>query len=213
MRLLRTSRTPTWSFASWLGLKALRSPSRGATFILLTAGLLFSLCVLSSRWMLVKVVQDSDEDRLSVLTNIVRTGMERTFTGASARAAMIASFPGVAEALAGGKRDQLMGLISAEEARAQLGKMWLPRVDVGNLVDARGLDESPISSTIPESELRAVEKELARHIGPLAKVLVKRMAAEAANIEQLAKKLAGHITDPSDQRAFLHAVRQLGGKS
>lgn len=57
--------------------------------------------------------------------------------------------------------------------------------------------------------LAALERQLAQHIGPLAKHLVKRAAAHAPSGEALIERLAGEIDSPTEQRAFITACRQL----
>jgi eukaryotic-like serine/threonine-protein kinase len=62
----------------------------------------------------------------------------------------------------------------------------------------------PLTPTvIPQAELDRAEKELVRYLGPIARVLVRRKAAEARSAKQLWELLAAHI-DQADQRsAFL----------
>jgi serine/threonine protein kinase len=59
----------------------------------------------------------------------------------------------------------------------------------------------------PEEDLHFVEVQLARHIGPLARVLVKKAAKSAANLVALGAALADHIPDEEGRRAFRTAVR------
>ena len=58
-----------------------------------------------------------------------------------------------------------------------------------------------------EEDLHFVEVELARHIGPLSRVLVKKSAKTAANLVALAAALADHIPDEKGRREFRAAVR------
>jgi serine/threonine protein kinase len=69
---------------------------------------------------------------------------------------------------------------------------------------------APPSSAAPdfrEEDLHFVEVELARHIGPLARVLVKRAAKSAANLVALGNALADNIPDEEGRRAFRALVR------
>ena len=58
-----------------------------------------------------------------------------------------------------------------------------------------------------EEDLRFVEAELARRIGPLARVLVKKAAKTAANLNALATALVENIPDEEDRRSFRSAIR------
>jgi len=58
-----------------------------------------------------------------------------------------------------------------------------------------------------EEDLHFVEVELARRIGPLAKVLVKRAAKSAPNLVALGAALADNIPDEEERREFRAAVR------
>ncbi|MFI5014483.1 MAG: toll/interleukin-1 receptor domain-containing protein [Hyphomicrobiales bacterium] len=65
----------------------------------------------------------------------------------------------------------------------------------------------PSAVTIGSEEREAVRALLARHVGPIAKLLVERDAADAMTREQLCEKLALHIRNPADRAAFLRMVR------
>ncbi|MFI4998050.1 MAG: toll/interleukin-1 receptor domain-containing protein [Hyphomicrobiales bacterium] len=56
-------------------------------------------------------------------------------------------------------------------------------------------------------EREAIRAQLARHVGPIAKLLVVRDAADATSRDELCQKLALHIRDPADRAAFLRRVR------
>lgn len=56
--------------------------------------------------------------------------------------------------------------------------------------------------------LAEAEQSLARHLGPLASVLVRRAAKECHDLPTLYAKLAEQVTNPSAQKAFMdHAAR------
>jgi serine/threonine-protein kinase len=59
------------------------------------------------------------------------------------------------------------------------------------------------ASAIPPDACERIARELGRHLGPIAPVLVRRAAASAGSVEQLRAALAAHITDDHDRRAFL----------
>jgi hypothetical protein len=58
-------------------------------------------------------------------------------------------------------------------------------------------------------EFETIRALLARHIGPIAKILVQKAAAEACTQDDLCERLASHVTTPSDRAAFLEAVTRL----
>lgn len=63
-------------------------------------------------------------------------------------------------------------------------------------------------------EFEAIRALLARHIGPIAKVLIEKTASEARTPAEFCDRLSERIAQPADRAAFLHAVRtQLAVKS
>jgi class 3 adenylate cyclase len=66
--------------------------------------------------------------------------------------------------------------------------------------------------TIPPSwdsvVLKAIEQCLAIHLGPLAKVLVRRAAQRTSEREELYRLLAGELSTSEEKDAFLKAVRK-----
>jgi eukaryotic-like serine/threonine-protein kinase len=50
---------------------------------------------------------------------------------------------------------------------------------------------------------------LAIHIGPVAKLLVKRAAKQASSTRDLYEQLAAHIDDPQSRQRFTAAVEEL----
>lgn len=63
----------------------------------------------------------------------------------------------------------------------------------------------PVHPFSPEL-LTAVEKALARSIGPLARVLVKRAVREASDQADLYQRLASHLPTPAEKAQFLKSV-------
>ena len=69
---------------------------------------------------------------------------------------------------------------------------------------------TPTAPSVPafrEEDLHFVEVELAKHIGPLARVLVKKAAKSATSLVGLASALAEQISDEEERRSFRNAVR------
>ncbi|HKD52778.1 MAG TPA: toll/interleukin-1 receptor domain-containing protein [Steroidobacteraceae bacterium] len=56
--------------------------------------------------------------------------------------------------------------------------------------------------------LRRLEAELARYIGPVARLLVQRAALRAASVDALIAQLGAEIDSESERRLFLDAIRQ-----
>jgi hypothetical protein len=65
------------------------------------------------------------------------------------------------------------------------------------------------SLVISEQDLHFVETELARHVGPLARVLVKKAAKGEGNIAHVIAKLELEIDSDEARRAFRAAVKRL----
>lgn len=60
-------------------------------------------------------------------------------------------------------------------------------------------------------ELAALERELARHIGPIARLLIQRASRRARDFADLTQQLAGELEDESARRGFIVACAQLRG--
>jgi serine/threonine protein kinase len=56
---------------------------------------------------------------------------------------------------------------------------------------------------IPPDEVELVQRDLARFLGPIAKVLVKRALGQAGSGQDLRDKLAAHIENAADRARFL----------
>jgi serine/threonine-protein kinase len=61
--------------------------------------------------------------------------------------------------------------------------------------------------TVPPSvaNIRAIESDLTRYIGPIAKILVKRELGKFQTLAKFCHVLSAHIPDERDRRAFLNA--------
>jgi serine/threonine-protein kinase len=60
----------------------------------------------------------------------------------------------------------------------------------------------PHGPTLSEEDLARVKAELARYIGPIATLLVKRAAPQAASVADLRQRLAVNLENPADRAAF-----------
>ncbi len=73
---------------------------------------------------------------------------------------------------------------------------------------SRSPDRGPVvSMRVSSSELRAVEARLAALIGPVARILVKRAAAGATDLEDLERQLAEELDSQEDRRRFVAACQ------
>jgi hypothetical protein len=58
-----------------------------------------------------------------------------------------------------------------------------------------------------EAELRAIEGELAAQVGPVARYMVRRASARAADLAELVRLLGVEIDSEADRRAFLESCQ------
>jgi eukaryotic-like serine/threonine-protein kinase len=59
---------------------------------------------------------------------------------------------------------------------------------------------------LPDEAIADIERSLSRHIGPLAKVLVRKSRGEAPTLEEFFRVLAENIPDDAEQSAFMKKV-------
>lgn len=60
----------------------------------------------------------------------------------------------------------------------------------------------------PDSEeFEAIRAMLARHVGPIAKVLMQKAATEAQSLDELCERLAANVSAPAERAKFLQAAR------
>lgn len=82
----------------------------------------------------------------------------------------------------------------------------------GTIPPSTGTTVPPRTGTEPgvpfdRALLARCEQQLAQHVGPLARVLIKRAVNDSGNVAELMQKLAQHIDDPAERRAFMKALR------
>ncbi len=63
------------------------------------------------------------------------------------------------------------------------------------------------SSPVPSEQLREVESELAKRIGPLASVLVKKAAKKHATLEAVVESVAAEIEDEAERAVFTKRLK------
>jgi serine/threonine protein kinase len=67
---------------------------------------------------------------------------------------------------------------------------------------------APALSLTPEA-LAEIESSLSRHVGPLARVLIKQSQGEATSIEDFFRALADNIPDEEEQAAFMKKIAKV----
>jgi eukaryotic-like serine/threonine-protein kinase len=65
---------------------------------------------------------------------------------------------------------------------------------------------------VPPEILAELERSLSRHIGPLARMLVKQGQGEAADMDELCKLLAENIPAPAERAEFMAKMATLKKK-
>ena len=65
------------------------------------------------------------------------------------------------------------------------------------------LNRSSPGAVLSEAEIEKVQQDLARYLGPIAKVLVRRAAANAASTTALREAVAQHLELPDERSTFL----------
>lgn len=118
-------------------------------------------------------------------------------------AALAESLPDPAE------RSQFLG-----EARRLAGALWgakvpLAAAGVPAAAPQGRTSGSSASWRVPAGEVDRAQRVLAAYVGPVARVLVRRAAAEAGTVDDLWDALAKHI-DRADERARFLAERRRG---
>jgi serine/threonine protein kinase len=74
------------------------------------------------------------------------------------------------------------------------------------------VEKMPVLAIAPDV-LAQIESSLSRHMGPLAKVLIRKSQAETTDFDVFFHMLADQIPDAEEQRAFLKKVGELKPKS
>ena len=73
-------------------------------------------------------------------------------------------------------------------------------------VDANGFSSSQWSDDL----LQSLEHSLARFVGPMAKLLVRKNSRSAANLDQLMANLTRHIPNEDERSQFMQSVEKSG---
>jgi serine/threonine-protein kinase len=129
----------------------------------------------------------------------------------------------VAKALAK-KRDERF--VNAHDFQLALGHAMQARSVEATITSARTLPLSEAEGAEATRSMRTVhkleltpeviaelERSLSRHIGPLAKVLVKRGQSEAASMDDFCKILADNVPTPAERAEFLAKMSAIRNKA
>ncbi len=80
-------------------------------------------------------------------------------------------------------------------------------------VDATRIDPSGAwamrrapAMALPEEAIAEIERSLSRHVGPLAKVLIRKSRGEAPTLDEFFRALADHIPEGDEQKVFMKKV-------
>ncbi|HEY1986362.1 MAG TPA: toll/interleukin-1 receptor domain-containing protein [Terracidiphilus sp.] len=74
-------------------------------------------------------------------------------------------------------------------------------------VSGRKVETESAPVSFDGAEIERVTRELARHLGPIANVMVKRIAQRSTSMTELCAALSREIASDSDRAAFLRACR------
>jgi serine/threonine-protein kinase len=89
-----------------------------------------------------------------------------------------------------------------QRAAAGLGRAHPPPAPAPKTIERQSV--SPAQSPNPAS-IVAIESDLTRYIGPIARILVRRELGKFESLAKLCLVLATHIPDERERRAFLNA--------
>jgi class 3 adenylate cyclase len=132
-------------------------------------------------------------DRIGPLARvIVRRAAESAGTIGEFYAVIAATIPDAADRAAFLAAAPAQATPEAADGPAAGATMDAPRAALGALSD---------------DDLATAESRLARNVGPLAKILVKKAAARAKSIEDFYAILAEHIADQSERTRFLASAK------
>jgi hypothetical protein len=110
-------------------------------------------------------------------------------------------------------KDALDGSVTADEAAFNRGRPTGAVAAAAAKRVASKKESGPIIAS-GSKQFEAIRALLARHIGPIAKVLVERAAIEARTPDEFCEKLSTPVAAPADRNSFIRAVHQeLSAKS
>lgn len=110
-------------------------------------------------------------------------------------------------------RQAISAPAAAESSSALRASPMRPAAPVRSApAKARARPHVPIVAS-GSKEFETIRALLARHIGPIAKILVEKAATQAKTPAEFCEQLATHVNAPAERTSFLQAVRaQLANK-
>jgi len=79
----------------------------------------------------------------------------------------------------------------------------LPEIDEQTIISSRSGAPSSSHSQWGSEFLSSIENSLLKHVGPMAKVLVKKVGKKSSSIAELSSGLASYIPNPSEREQFV----------
>lgn len=80
--------------------------------------------------------------------------------------------------------------------------------DDGHIKTVPAPQEQPASIPLDAMQLKEIESELAKHIGPLASMLVRKAAKRNATIDGVVEAVTGEIDDEKERNAFIQRMKE-----
>jgi serine/threonine-protein kinase len=90
-----------------------------------------------------------------------------------------------------------------QEVRRHLGRTALLPGAAGATGSSQAAAQGTATAPISQAEIDRLQLALARHMGPMAKIMIKRAVPTATSAQALWEILAGQITDAAGRDAFL----------
>jgi hypothetical protein len=127
------------------------------------------------------------------------------------KAGVPAGFDGVVSRALAKKPDERFQ--TAREFQAAMlmalqGKSVTATMTLRTQTSMKAPDKIPVLAIAPDV-LAQIEGSLSRHLGPLAKVLIRKTQAETTDFDSFFRQLAEQIPDAEEQTAFLKKVASL----
>lgn len=83
-----------------------------------------------------------------------------------------------------------------------------PALQAARTARSTDLEAGGKSGSLDETMMTKVETDLTVFLGPVARIMVRKAAANAASVSELYESLAGHIASSSDRAAFLRKATE-----
>ena len=96
----------------------------------------------------------------------------------------------------------------AQEVRRHLGPTAIRPGSATSTAGTQFTAQPAASIPVSPAEIERVQRALALHMGPMAKIMIKRALPQATSPQALWESLSGQITDEAGRKAFLDAWAQ-----